>query len=517
MLIPTLEYCADLTRQWIEKSWDQTDEYIHHPCDLPKRVIDVSGSKVLLRDFSAVPLGHPSRQDVYVALSHRWGPQETMLRTLKSTISMMTTTGVALKALSLGIQEAIQLTRLLGLKYIWIDCICIVQDSKEDWDEESSKMNTYYSSSWLTIAIGLDSNRGCIPTRKCPRDVYRIVSNGDILYVLDDSESYQRPYLSRSILATRGWAYQEEILSPRYLCFLEDQIVFRCGERIFSDSGHLASAITSSPTDLRTMREDYDQLSIWQGIVVTYVRRELTKGEDKLPALSGIAHEYSKRETTLSGDYLAGLWSGDFLSQLLWFSKIWESARSPPCYRAPSWSWASIDGEITFLSNSNNGPYSLDVLHASTKLDGTDPMGKVKGGSLTVHGFIRAAKIYQSSPVFYISHYLRSFPDEWERECGEWYHFTIYLDVYRDETLETEDIVIYLLDVNERWSLILVSVPKTHPNWNENTYQRIGLGGRSKIAENWMGGNNEELEHRRWADDTLRLKDLSRLEVVHII
>lgn len=73
--------------------------------------------------------------------------------------------GIQLSSLPLTFQDAIKITRSLGLQYIWIDSLCILQDSKADWVEESAKMGTYYSSSWLTIAAGVESCQGLFGVR----------------------------------------------------------------------------------------------------------------------------------------------------------------------------------------------------------------------------------------------------------------------------------------------------------------------------------------------------------------
>ncbi|KAB8303261.1 hypothetical protein EYC80_004704 [Monilinia laxa] len=516
VLKPTLDYCVDLTRKWMEISSSQTDKSINHRRDLPKRVIDVSGPTILLRDFSAVPLGHPSRQGLYIALSHRWGPPETMLRTLKSTITMMMI-GIDTKRLSLGFQDAIKLTKLLGLDYIWIDCLCIVQDSKEDWDEESSKMNSYYGLSWLTIALGTESSLGCIPKRQGDsKDIYQIVTNNnDILYLQDgDSEPRDsRSRLSNSILYDRGWTYQEEILAPRYLSFLDEQIVFRCGSYLLSEDGcHTQSMLLGIPTgELNTFENTSYS---WSQIVTNYSPRKLTMAEDKLPALSGIAREFYK---IAPSKYLAGLWQEEFLSQLLW-STVRRNVK-PTKYRAPSWSWASIDGSVISGSSRLAGTFVLEVQHVSTELEGSDPMGRVKGGSLTARGFIRTGMITNSIPNqrhTSISHFLRISPYGWEPEKVDHYQTFVNFDISGEAAYKAEKSVVHFLNVTEKGSLILLPVPKTHPNWKENTYERIGISHWQKKPKLWEVVD-EEVERTRSAAEVLRLRALSRLEVVHII
>jgi Heterokaryon incompatibility protein (HET) len=105
----------------------------------------------------------------YFALSHCWGkaldgPSITTENTLASH-----TTGIFIANLSITFQDSILITRNLGARYLWIDALCIIQDSKPDWENEAAKMGAIYSRALLTISVDLssDASGGCFnPSRK---------------------------------------------------------------------------------------------------------------------------------------------------------------------------------------------------------------------------------------------------------------------------------------------------------------------------------------------------------------
>jgi hypothetical protein len=212
----------------------------------------------------------------------------------------------------------------------------------------------------------------------------------------------------------RGWCMQETMLSRRLLHFCNNKIYFECREILTSEenevnqrssptgtSSERQSAICLLPLDISRHRKppqsDDPSQSLrvssgdtlaqkWETILQQYSRRQLTYPSDKLPALSGLASHYAK----LTGhNYLAGLWRED-LAQLLLWSLDPQIAPCPlsPHYRAPSWSWASLDGQILVPVYRIPEPASLLLLEAKTRPSGLDPLGAVISGHLTVSGLM---------------------------------------------------------------------------------------------------------------------------------
>lgn len=125
-----------------------------------------------------------------------------------------------------------------------------------------------------------------------------------------------------------------------------------------------------------------------------YSRGKLTYPADKLPALSGLARDFRRR---LDDEYVAGLWKGDLHLALLWHTQ--GEVSYPSEYRAPSWSWASVDGAVAYPGF---GPVLNRVLDSNIAVFreavaipvvADDPFGPIKGGHLRVASLIRKVVI----------------------------------------------------------------------------------------------------------------------------
>lgn len=123
-------------------------------------------------------------------------------------------------------------------------------------------------------------------------------------------------------------------------------------------------------------------LSVWASIVELYTQCQLTKESDKLIAISAIA---GAMEPMMEGRYLAGLWEKDLVNQLAWYI-AGEEGRRPTVYRAPSWSWASVEGECILDVLSNDIKPLIEIRSAHVDLANDDELGPVEGGYLDVTG-----------------------------------------------------------------------------------------------------------------------------------
>lgn len=327
--------------------------------------------------------------------------------------------GIDIDDLPLNFQDAINLAGRLGVRYLWIDALCIIQDSKLDWEAEAAKMGIYYKESWLTIADGMskDGSRSLFAERHIPEEpMCRLqVASTDgeavssLYFALDPLQpppqemdlsnscdllamhqlrqsSNEQLYNSMPPIRTRAWALQEEILPERYVIFEPSQVYLRYNGFVDFESGRREALDASSAFSGGKLCFKFAD---WHMVVRRYSARDLTQEMDKLPALSGLAHEY---RDVWQGDYLAGLWRKDLWQGLLWKRRALKSScdfRKPTTYRAPSWSWASTEGEVDFSSaSSTKYKCRVDILHASTQLAGLDPMGQVSGGQLVLRGIL---------------------------------------------------------------------------------------------------------------------------------
>ena len=159
-------------------------------------------------------------------------------------------------------------------------------------------------------------------------------------------------------LERRGRTLQEFLLPPRVLHFGEHDIEWRCGSHFACECGEIK--LWEAGSRLRWHRHNNFQesnrtppddpqgiLVWWEEVVNNYTNRNLTNATDKLPALSGLAQ---RRKQIRDGVYLAGLWQESLLHDLCWYYTMYKTdeffcqSRRPIHYRAPSWSWASLDG-----------------------------------------------------------------------------------------------------------------------------------------------------------------------------
>lgn len=417
--------------------------------------------------------------------------------------------------------------RELGIHYLWIDTLCIVQDSQEDWERQSSVMGTIYHESTLTIAAlaAFDSSeRLVIPNEM--RDFVRLPwSFGNYrgqAYVCPSSWTYffhsfniHRSHpdtVVRNALSKRGWAYQEQVLARRTLKFMHGVMNWTCGEYTWEQGGVSLVEDASTRRDLENLQKVYGQkhtlisrsdllvqpeevtfpahfddkvnglmseslsaarpfdesvsgsrmaqkydlqqdvsritvdratdrglFDFIRGIerfgiyhasynaVHRYCCRDLTYPRDKLPALAGIA---SRMHAITGDEYLAGHWRKELATSLFWrvenettSARLYSPVRIQP-YRAPTWSWASIEGfvrwEMVDATFSGNQMESIEILNASVHILGQNAFGEVSAGRITLQATVIEAKRDESNSLggWRIEAELPHHDDTWiSREC----------------------------------------------------------------------------------------------------
>lgn len=405
------------------KSWITDCENDHFDCQnnmvrdfLPTRLLDVgdrsSGHHVRLIQSSDSLSIAPGKykQHNYMALSYCWGPPEgsftTTRETLPNRLSLITT-----DSMPQTFRDAVSLARDLGIRYVWIDSLCIIQDDKEDWQSESSKMAEIFSSAYLTVV----SARGDSRTDSFLQRDHPLITCSVPLPTTDMISGhfglrYRRHWRTDKMAEiidgrwiTRGWTFQEERLARRVLMFGENKFFFDCitlermedtdrckGRPDWVETVRNPSAEDEFPAPSRADSNSYlfnnrTSFDHWQTLCSHYSRRVLTFSSDKLPAISGIAKQTAKR---VQSDYLAGLWREHLMHDLFWHTK--HLAERPDTYRAPSWSWASVDGHISWPTwrwcAIGECEQFFQILEARTDVLGVDPYGAVKAGHLKISG-----------------------------------------------------------------------------------------------------------------------------------
>lgn len=354
---PILSHCSkeafallnDWLNECIEKhecckrtfSQDQVD-----PCvepELPTRVLEVSqpqksDSLRLVETLGAH--GH------YTALSHCWGPLSK--RPLTTTIDTLKwrLKNIPFESLTKTFQDAVTVTRAIGLRYLWIDSLCIIQDDNADWLNEASHMGSIYERSQLTIAAAgaADGSIGCFmerpplpPAVELPNITEHGERAGSIFVALKAMKRDTHP--DYSPLNERAWITQEWLLPLRTVYYTKGQMVWSCKKK--------------------SQGEDYEHLRLvaritadklhWPDLVGNYCARKLTFNKDKLIALQGIASAWQKR----TGDeWIYGVWTNALLRDIFWRapedSTFAQRLIRPGDLPIPSWSWASTQGQISF-------------------------------------------------------------------------------------------------------------------------------------------------------------------------
>ncbi|KAL2162607.1 hypothetical protein VTH06DRAFT_6443 [Thermothelomyces fergusii] len=331
--------------------------------ELPTRVLDLdtgNPDSVRLRETQ----GERAR---YMCLSYCWG-RSKFLRTVKGNLERHKQ-GISLAEMPLTFRHVIQITRKFGVRYLWIDSLCIIQDDDADWRREAARMADIFRNSYLTVAPtwAESANDGCFPppdrrgTVQIGQFSVDLVPHFWIDWELDSKRRADFPML------TRGWVYQERMLSPRILHFGRQEMLWECREHRTCECGRMRFLVyETSIGGFRKMMSqpesgDHDDLqNLWRKMVVEYTALELTVRTDRLPALAGLATAVRRRRRQ---EYLAGLWRDTLAPDMCWFLR--DPSLRPPepgaVRRKPTWSWASVDGPVDYPYMLNHNGAVRDV------------------------------------------------------------------------------------------------------------------------------------------------------------
>ena len=335
----------------------------------------------------------------YCTLSHCWGKSKT-IRLHKGTLAALRQ-GVSLSNLPKTFAEAAIVTERLGFRYLWIDALCMRHDSEADVLAEMGQMHRVYSEATLNIAAtsSKDDASGLIYTRNVTALQPCIVSVGPSLGVDEGMYKILRSTLwhdlvDTSPLSSRAWAFQERCLAKRTLHFTRNEVFWECQQMCCSEVFPKGLPATMGPPSSQENQEFFSKKihhqrhGNWHQLVKMYSPKRLTYSSDKLLAMTGLAKQYMTRNRLQSTDYLVGLWKPQLPHALLW--RV-EQGRRPSRYRAPTWTWASIDGQVTYPEPSTAArETAIEIIDVDMKYEAaSDNFGRVDNGSkITVRGFM---------------------------------------------------------------------------------------------------------------------------------
>lgn len=485
---------------------------------LPTRLIDVGTVDGSIAPHLWIP-DETAPFVPYITLSYRWGMSPDILLTQSSLASLQE--AIPCPKLPKTNQDAIYITRFLGIRYLWIDALCIIQDQESDWLEESKKMGDIYKYSYCTISASqaTTESQGCFVDRRplqaifrssqitpanipdtfspevpdfltpTPQTVSRSQSRskrkreearrdrriynsnfgrsfhsknlrdifskrnlarrlqnqiavdlesielrnkfnnlkadlwrqmqdyGDVPSTQITIRSFETDLWATEVdaspLSKRAWTLQERLLSPRILHFGKSQLFFEC-------QCSRACEAWPQPT-IKTLKRDFgtennlqgwqppmstmalNGVSVdplpdhWEEIIELYSDTNMTRPEDKLVAISGVAREILK---ATSDQYYAGHWGKGFQKSLLWYLPA-PQLISPSEYRAPSWSWASVNGKVKFIVSSAASKvlYTPTATIRTIQTIGSDgqrsSMGQIKDGFCRMSATMRKILRYE--------------------------------------------------------------------------------------------------------------------------
>jgi hypothetical protein len=341
---PFFEICS-LVRLWLQECSSVHTKSVHErvvePCppdvdeQLPTRILRVSGS---CESPSIRLLETNSLRGRYYALSHCWGPADKrpMMTTKENLQNHLS--DIPFDQLPKTFQDAVMLTLSLGVEFLWIDSLCVIQHDAEDWKSEAKKMGMVYRNASLVIAAGgaEDSTKGLGITERQQQQIIKApyvvdgISKGTFNIALM-RESYMN-WPTEGPLRKRAWAFQEWHLARRLVVFMPSSVTWSCVGTTLGERGSGAHFW-------------FEEKTSWLDLLTTYSSRALTYPSDRLYALHGIVTHLQDtqphRFTKYHFDH--GVWENELIDQLLWWRHVKETEDNSAAttLNIPSWSWAA--------------------------------------------------------------------------------------------------------------------------------------------------------------------------------
>ncbi|EWZ48990.1 hypothetical protein FOZG_04454 [Fusarium oxysporum Fo47] len=444
----------DVTR--VAKNWLQTCKD-HHNCGpasgpqdagwYPKRLIHVGNeqqSPRLVLSENETPEGG------YAALSHCWGENPNFLMLTTDTLSDFCSE-IQLQHLPTSFRDAIITCRRMGIPYIWIDSLCILQagdGSHADWLSHSEDMYRVYLNCDLNISIDVSQNphggafrsrdpayfQDCYlwtpfhampkiarpPSASSTRSSEHTYSDELIKSGIPNENDHQLADAEKQSkfrnlctiftpddfswarldlpLSKRAWVFQERLLSPRTLHFALDRISWEC-DRSRNLTEYLPEGAGNDEwtgfdclyQSAYSIRERGNLFTFYYDLVLPYTDRQLSHPhEDKLVAFAAVAR---RCVSWFGNDYCAGIFRSTMPHALLWEMFPEGPIKRSKVYRAPSWSWASMDCRVNFNITDNEGAVLSNVADITVELvDPKNQFGQVRSGSLTLTGPLVASE-----------------------------------------------------------------------------------------------------------------------------
>ena len=402
---------------------------------LPTRLLDVKYAQETSRLRLVCPALTPAPFDgdrEWMTLSYCWGAwgakENPILK--KSNLEERQRTGLKVADLPKTLQDAVEIAGGLDSKWsmilhaqysfvltrpevnwLWIDCLCIVQDSASDWFREATSMSQIYQNAVLNVSAdsGIDSRAGCFIERDqldiTPLEIHspQLSQSWKLLPVA----TFLFDWMAKTPSFSRAWIHRERQLARRVLHFTDTELVWECcGIEGTSFASEMLPGGAPFKRGLFDFNHKYqigrlqqglaegteETYATWNDICEKLSEKNLTNPSDMPIVLSGLAKDFA-HVLPPADEYVGGLWRSMLPQSLLWHTRGFNSHDLE--YIAPSWSWLSTDCAVTLASRSQTlEKHSVaTIIHISTKLKYKDAYGPLESGTLEVEGILRRVQL----------------------------------------------------------------------------------------------------------------------------
>ncbi len=350
----------------------------------PTRLLEIQSDSEMVR----LVHGSAPRDAHYAALSYCWG-QKNQLRLLPSNIKDLEN-GIPTLSLTKVAQDAVTVCQALSIRYLWLDALCIIQGPAGDFQREAARMEDVYGGSFVNIvaAAARDTTEGFLRSRNPlqwmdlqlqprgrTREPYRRNVQASRFCIAEDSIS------ESAKVNTRGWCFQERLLSPRSLFFGEKGLHWecRCGLaceqqlKITRDhSDYFQADLKGTYHDMKCLDPDLADPKtsksfrrLWAGTLTKYSGTQLTHTKDRLIAIAGLAKSLQDK-FSIKASY--GLWLHDSVDELLWRVDEPRHSQTRVLDVAPSWSWANYQVRVLFAGLPSLGLRNCSVVETAVEV-----------------------------------------------------------------------------------------------------------------------------------------------------
>ncbi|KIV83444.1 hypothetical protein PV11_05468 [Exophiala sideris] len=407
-----------LIRSWLRKCKTNADGK-HDECNkqyanyLPTRLLDVRMALASDRVLLLCSATDPSRFDhdrSYASLSHcwgTWGAKENPVLLIEN-LAARQQQGLELNSFPKTFRDAIRIAGSLGINWIWIDSLCIIQNSTSDWLKGASLMDQTYQHAVLNISAdhGEDSRAGCFVERH-PLDIRPIQfesSKSKVSWQVTFNGTFRWTRTSPSF--HRAWIMRERQLARRILHFTNKEVVWECcgvGNSSFASESLPGGAPFKTVFDdqakfqtgrlQQTLGDHLEETyALWNDICEDLSRKSLTHATDMPIILSSLAKEFHRVLRT--DEYCSGLWRSTLPQSLAWSTISWAPGDNRE-YIAPSWSWmsAATDVKLALQSSHRNVLPLAEVACIDNELKHGEPYGALRSGILHMDGFLRQVRL----------------------------------------------------------------------------------------------------------------------------